>query len=134
MTVQATERGWVPDVSDFGARLALIRQYMGWGNVKEAAVACGLPVSSWRSWERDNRLPRDYRAICLAISQTTGCDLGWLMGAVAERELRQRQQVPRKNRRTERKCTPPWADHTGVAARPRPVMPVPGRLPLAKAS
>ena len=55
MTTAPTEQGWVADDSEFGARLALIRQRMAWGNVKEAALACGLPVESWRNWERDGR-------------------------------------------------------------------------------
>jgi hypothetical protein len=80
MTTIAVERGWVPTASDFGARLALVRQHMGWGNVQEAALACGLPVSSWRNWERDNRQPRDYMGACRAIASRTGCDLGWLAG------------------------------------------------------
>ena len=40
MTSPAAERGWIPGTTEFGARLALIRQAMGWGNVQEAAVAC----------------------------------------------------------------------------------------------
>lgn len=72
--------GWRPDDSEFGARLALIRQRMGWGNVKEAALACGLPVESWRNWERDGRIPRDFVAVCKAISDRTGVDLSWLVG------------------------------------------------------
>lgn len=75
-----TGHGWTPDDSTFGARLALIRQRMGWGNVKEAALACGLPVASWRNWERDGRMPRDVIGICRKISQTTGVDLAWLAG------------------------------------------------------
>ncbi len=70
---------WVPDDSAFGARLALIRQRMGWGNVKEGALACRIPVQSWRTWERDNVYPRNYPAICRQISVITGCDLDWLM-------------------------------------------------------
>jgi hypothetical protein len=53
---------------------------MGWGNVKEAARECGLPVESWRSWERDGRQPRDFIMICSQISRATGCDLSWLAG------------------------------------------------------
>lgn len=72
--------GWGPDDAEFGARLALVRQRMGWGNVKEAALACGLPVESWRNWERDGRKPRDYIAVCQKISARTGADLSWLAG------------------------------------------------------
>ena len=77
----ATERGtWVPTDATFGARLALIRQHMQWGNVQEAALACGLPVASWRNWERDGRLPRDLISISGKIASATGCDQSWLAG------------------------------------------------------
>lgn len=82
MTVISAERqitGWTADDSSFGARLALVRQRMGWGNLKEAAVACGLPVESWRSWERDNRTPRNIVEIARIIAERTGCDYGWLL-------------------------------------------------------
>ena len=75
-----TVQGWRPDDTLFGARLALIRQRMGWGNVKEAALACGQPVESWRSWERDGRMPRDVVRISVEIATVTGCDVGWLAG------------------------------------------------------
>lgn len=65
--------------STFGARLALVRQRMGWGNVKEAADACGVPVESWRRWERDGRSPRDVVEVAAVISDATGCDYGWLL-------------------------------------------------------
>jgi hypothetical protein len=80
MTTQPVTPGWVADDGTFGARLALIRQRMGWGNVREAALACGLPVESWRGWERDGRLPRDLITVGRAISSRTGCNLGWLVG------------------------------------------------------
>lgn len=80
MTTQPGARGWTADDSTFGARLALVRQRMGWGNVKEAAVGCGLPVESWRNWERDGRLPRDLIGVGRSISSRTGCDLAWLIG------------------------------------------------------
>lgn len=47
---------------------------------REAAMACGQPVSSWRNWERDGRMPRDYMAVCQQISERTGADLAWLAG------------------------------------------------------
>jgi hypothetical protein len=79
MTVDAAAGGgWVPDATTFGARLALIRQRMEWGNVKEAALACGLPVESWRNWERDGRQPRDYMRVCQAVAEHTGVDVTWL--------------------------------------------------------
>jgi hypothetical protein len=71
--------GWVPDDDTFGARLALIRQRMGWGNVKEAALACGLPPESWRTWERDGVEPRGIVQKVALISDRTGCDFDWLL-------------------------------------------------------
>lgn len=78
--VTSTRIGWTADDSTFGARLALVRQRMGWGNLKEAAMACGLPAESWRRWERDNRAPRDKDDIAWRIAERTGCDYGWLLG------------------------------------------------------
>lgn len=73
-------QGWIPDAKTFGARLALVRQHMGWGNVTEAAMACGIAVATWRNWERDGRLPRDLIGNCQMIAARTGCDLAWLAG------------------------------------------------------
>lgn len=115
MTNAAAERGWIPDQS-FGARLILVRQHMGWGNVQEAAIACRLPVSSWRNWERDGRLPREYAAVCVRVAEATGCDLAWLMGADQARELGARAIPTRRGRRTESRCTPPWGDPTVAIA------------------
>jgi transcriptional regulator with XRE-family HTH domain len=77
MTTQRIERGWVPEES-FGARLALIRQHYGW-NVKAAANACGLPVQSWRGWERDHMQPRRYLEVCRTIAEATGASYDWLL-------------------------------------------------------
>lgn len=81
---QAT--GWVADDSLFGARLALVRQRMGWGNVKEAAEYCDVPVESWRRWERDGRSPRNVVAISALISRKTGCSYLWLLTGSASGE------------------------------------------------
>lgn len=77
--VHGPEAPWTANDATFGARLALVRQHMGWGNLKEAAVACGIPVESWRAWERDNVLPRRYFEICAKIARVAGCDYGWLV-------------------------------------------------------
>jgi hypothetical protein len=74
---------WIPDDGSFGARLALIRQRMGWGNVKLAAEACGVPPESWRTWERDGVEPRGLTRIARQISERTGCDYGWLLDGPA---------------------------------------------------
>jgi hypothetical protein len=83
MTVELAESGrdhpWVPNVDTFGARLALVRQRMGWGNVKKAAEECGLPAESWRTWERDGVTPHRMVTIAIAIATRTGCDLDWLV-------------------------------------------------------
>lgn len=81
MTITAMERaaGWVPDATTFGARLALIRQHMGWGNIEKAAKACGISTETWRSWERDNREPHRLSAVARQIATATGCDYLWLL-------------------------------------------------------
>lgn len=76
MTVQTA--GWVPSAETFPARLALVRQRMGW-NVKEAALACGLGVSTWRGWEIDGSRPQNYVEVCRSIASATGCNYRWLM-------------------------------------------------------
>lgn len=78
-------RTWVP-VDTFGARLALIRQAMGW-NVTEAATACGVPPTSWKNWER-GRQPHRMIHAAQAIADRTGCDRDWLVfGGPLESEL-----------------------------------------------
>lgn len=74
-----TSQPWIPGDDTFGARLALVRQRMGWGNVAEAAQACGIPVPSWRNWERDGRQPRNIVEIASVIAEKTGCDYMWLL-------------------------------------------------------
>ena len=71
--------GWVPEINTFGARLALVRQAMGWGNVAEAAKECGVPIASWRNWERDGREPRGLLNVAMKIAGVTGVDLDWLL-------------------------------------------------------
>lgn len=101
-----TAQAWIPDDSTFGARLALIRQRMAWGNVKEAAVACGIPVQSWRTWERDGVEPRGLQRIATQIAAATGCDLVWLMGGSALRGATQKS-TDRKTPRAERMIPAP---------------------------
>jgi transcriptional regulator with XRE-family HTH domain len=76
MTTHATQ--WVPDTSNFGVRLVLVRHEMGW-NAKEAALACGISPQSWREWEMSGRRPRDYEGICKRIAARTQCNLIWLL-------------------------------------------------------
>lgn len=79
ITTATQSTGWVADATTFGARLALIRQRMAWGNVAEAAKACGVPIASWRNWERDNREPHRLTTVAKQISGVTGCDYLWLV-------------------------------------------------------
>lgn len=78
MTTQMDELGWVPTFDEFGARLAAVRNKMGW-NAKEAALACGIAQGSWREWEVRNRLPRDFAQAAEKIAERTGVDKYWLM-------------------------------------------------------
>lgn len=84
--------GWIADDSTFGARLALVRQRMGWGNIKEAAVACGVPVESWRRWERDGRKPHNVIKRAWQIAERTGCDYMWLLHGPKVRGLQVRRE------------------------------------------
>lgn len=84
MTATRQSTGWTADASTFGARLALIRQRMGWGNVAEAAKAVGIPVASWRNWERDNREPHRLTMVAKQIATATGCDYYWLVHGPVE--------------------------------------------------
>src|SRR5690349_14488390 len=77
---------WIPDDSDFGARLALIRQRMGW-NITEAARECGLQAENWRLWEQAGRNPSRYVTICITIASRTGCDVDWLLHGPARGEV-----------------------------------------------
>lgn len=79
MTIDTSPSTWVPTDLTFGARLALVRQRMAWGNVKQAATACGLPVQSWRTWERDGVVPRHIVTVAKQIAAVTGCDYLWLL-------------------------------------------------------
>lgn len=73
-----TAHNWVPSTHSFATRLVLIRHQMGW-NLKEAALACGVPAGSWREWELSGRRPRDFEGVCKQIAARTQCDLIWLM-------------------------------------------------------
>jgi hypothetical protein len=109
-SVEAPRTGWIADDSSFGARLALVRQRMQWGNVKEAADACGIPVESWRRWERDGRAPRDVVDQARKIADRTGADFGWLL----DPRLRGRTQVTAYS-----KTPPVAAPHTVDVRSPR---------------
>ncbi len=78
-TTRHAQPGWIPQAGSFAARLALLRHQMGWSNVKEAALACGLPIESWRSWEKDGRQPRNLLRVVSTISTVSGVDYYWLL-------------------------------------------------------
>jgi hypothetical protein len=69
---------WIPDDSTFGARLALVRQRMGW-NISTAATRCELDAESWRAWEKGRR-PRDLQVVCEHIADATDANYAWLLG------------------------------------------------------
>lgn len=73
-----TPAAWIPDDTDFGARLAMVRWRMGW-NIKEAAAACGVPAASWRLWELGGAQPRKLMVVGRQISSRTGVSLAWLL-------------------------------------------------------
>lgn len=75
--VQTGGEGWTATDDSFGARLALVRQRMGW-NITQAARECGLGSESWRLWEQAGRMPVRLTTICMAIATKTGCDYLWL--------------------------------------------------------
>lgn len=74
---RSTGDGWTAGPDTFGARLALVRQRMGW-NITEAARECGLGAESWRLWEQ-GREPHRLVTIAMAIANKTGCDYLWLV-------------------------------------------------------
>jgi hypothetical protein len=78
-TTAEPTQGWTADDSTFGARLALIRQRMGWGNIARAAKECGVPTDSWRNWEVDGREPHRLTTIAMTIATKAGCDCLWLV-------------------------------------------------------
>lgn len=72
---------WTPDTAQFGTRLAMVRQRMGW-NLTEASVKCGLGQNDWARYE-DGRSPRKLDEVVAKIADSTGVDRAWLMwGAV----------------------------------------------------
>jgi transcriptional regulator with XRE-family HTH domain len=79
MSANTVGHGWRPSDDTFGARLALIRQAKGW-SMTQAAQECGVPMHSWRRWERNADRPRDYIELCTRIAARTDVDLAWLAG------------------------------------------------------
>lgn len=76
-TQEVTQPGWIP-VDNFGARLALIRQYMKW-NYAQAARACGINEETWRQWEKRGHTPRGVYDVAGTIADACGCSYDWLV-------------------------------------------------------
>ncbi len=124
--------GWTVDDSEFGARLALVRQRMGW-NIKEAARECGIPAASWGTWE-NGAMPRRYTEMCRLIADRTGCDYGWLvLGPQVAKDVRNTHGYatvtdrpaghidrPRDNRPSGRPAAAPTIGVARTAHLPRP--------------
>lgn len=70
------ELPWIPQ-DDFRARLALVRNRMGW-NVKDAGELTGVGDVNWRNWERGKH-PRNLEDVCRKIAAACGCSYQWLM-------------------------------------------------------
>lgn len=73
-----TAGGWIEDEDTLASRLQAVRRRMGWGNVSEAARACGLPAENWRLWEQ-GRYPSRLTTIAMVIATKTGADYLWLV-------------------------------------------------------
>lgn len=89
---------WVPSIDTFSARLALVRHTKGW-NRKEAAIACGLPYTTWRSWETDGVVPKNIVVVARQISLVTGCDFHWLLLGPSEEKVGVTETEPRSAQR-----------------------------------
>lgn len=72
-----TADNWIPDLNEFGARLAAVRWHMRW-NIRQAAVACGVSPGTWRGWELNGHMPRDLRDVVGKIHVKTLVDRVWL--------------------------------------------------------
>lgn len=77
MSNTAVSSNWIPDTSNLGARLALVRWRMGW-NLKEAERECNLSQNTWAGYE-SGREPRRFLEVVNRIVLRTGVDRVWLM-------------------------------------------------------
>ena len=90
MTNTGIAARWIPTTDTFGARLALVRNAMGW-NMKEAADECGINQTSWGNWEQGVE-PRGLAKAITKIVMRTGVDRDWLLwGAPPDSESRPRE-------------------------------------------
>ena len=77
MSTSQLASNWIPDVSTFGARLALVRWRMGW-NLREAERECNITQNLWGGWETGKE-PRSFVETVNRIVLRTGVDRVWLM-------------------------------------------------------
>jgi transcriptional regulator with XRE-family HTH domain len=77
MALPITDTDWVPE-DTWGARLALVRQHMGW-NYEQAGKACDIEPETWRQWEKRGRSPRKIHEIARRIASVSGANYVWLM-------------------------------------------------------
>lgn len=85
---------WIPTDDSFGARLALVRQRMGW-NIAKAARECGLNDENWRLWEQLGREPARLTTVAKQIATRTGCEYLWLVHGPDRGQLPPRPPVTR---------------------------------------
>lgn len=77
MSTSELAPNWIPDVSTFGARLALVRWRMGW-NLREAERECNITQNLWGGWEAGKE-PRGFIETVNRITLRTGVNRVWLM-------------------------------------------------------
>ncbi len=77
---QTTITDWVPSTDTFGARLALVRQKMGW-NQKQASEECDLSINAWARYEDEGGVA-DLIGTVRKIVSRTGVNEMWLLTGV----------------------------------------------------
>jgi transcriptional regulator with XRE-family HTH domain len=77
MSNSVSHTSWIPDTSNLGARLALVRWRMGW-NLKEAERECNLTQNTWGGYE-SGRAPRNLLEVVNRIVLRCGVDRIWLL-------------------------------------------------------
>jgi len=108
MSTTKTEAGWIPDVSHFGARLALVRWKMDW-NRAEAERECGVSQNLWAGWE-SGVSPHDQIKVAEKIAARSGVNKMWLllgegdpsdyMGALTASRVKAHARPPRGHANT----------------------------------
>lgn len=128
---------WIPNDDTLGARLALVRWRMGW-NMKQAALAVGVPAATWRLWEAENAQPRNLVEIAERIADRVNCDFDWLLRGQRVPGRKGRQSTDEtlvvagqpRAKRAGKVTTQPSGPLTGVA--PSPGFPRTVRIPRSR--